>query len=350
LADNIKKILELNDIKASAPCRIDLGGTLDIKTFYYPLRHFMPCTFNIALDLRTHVKLLPFEAKKVKITSHGFENAEFYLDKAPFDHPLGLMFAIASYFLTGGGVHIVIESSSPPKSGLGGSSAAAIALVAAFSKLLNHTGEAEISKKDTAILSHAIEESVAGVPCGLQDQLAAAYGGVNAWYWKAGLTESIFEKKQIYNEKESKDLEKRILIAYCGIPHESKDVNSKWVKQFLAGKNRNLWIEIAQCTNSFIEALSRYDFQMGASIMNKETRIRRKMTPEVLDGVGVKLVDSAVKNRCGARFTGAGGGGCIWALGEENNITELKTEWENIVKKNENASILNTKIDLKGVL
>lgn len=349
MADNIKKIIELKDIKASAPCRIDLGGTLDIKTFYYPLRHFTPSTFNIALDLRTHVKLLPFEDKKIKITSQGFESAQFPLDKAPFDHPLGLMFAIASYFVEGG-VHIVIESSSPPKSGLGGSSAAAIALVAAFSKLLSHMGETKISKKHTAILAHAIEESVAGVPCGLQDQLAAAYGGVNLWYWKADLTESIFKRKQIYNEKESKELEKRILIAYCGIPHESKDVNSKWVKQFLAGKNRNLWVEIAQCTSSFVDALSKHDFQMGASIMNKETSIRRKMTPEVLDDVGVKLVDSAIKNRCGARFTGAGGGGCIWALGEEKNITKLKPEWKDIVIKNEDALILDTRIDLKGVV
>ena len=349
MADDIQKILELKDIKASAPCRIDLGGTLDIKTFYYPLRHFIPSTFNIALDLRTHVKLLPFEDKNVKITSQGFESAQFPLDKAPFDHPLGLMFAIASYFVAGG-VHIVIESSSPPKSGLGGSSSAAIALVAAFSKLLNHMGETKISKKNTAILAHAIEESVAGVPCGLQDQLAAAYGGVNLWYWKTDLAESIFKRKQIYNEKESKDLEKRILIAYCGIPHESKDINSKWVKQFLAGKNRNLWIEIAECTSNFAGALSRQNFQMGASIMNRETSIRRKMTPEVLDGVGVKLVDSAVKNRCGARFTGAGGGGCIWALGEEKNILKLKSEWKDIVTKNENASILNAKIDLKGVV
>ena len=42
-------ILESRPIEASAPCRIDMGGTLDISTFYLPLRHLYPCTLNIAI-------------------------------------------------------------------------------------------------------------------------------------------------------------------------------------------------------------------------------------------------------------------------------------------------------------
>ena len=50
-----------------------------------------------------------------------------------FEHPMGLMFAIAAYFRAGG-IHIQIESASPPRSALGGSSAAAVALVAALAE------------------------------------------------------------------------------------------------------------------------------------------------------------------------------------------------------------------------
>jgi D-glycero-alpha-D-manno-heptose-7-phosphate kinase len=104
-----------------------MGGTLDIDTFRFPLHHFSPCTFNIALNLRTRVCLLPYRAGMVKVSSKGFKAAEYPFDQAPFDHPLGLIFAIAAYFRAEG-VHIVIESSSPPRSALGGSSAAAVAL------------------------------------------------------------------------------------------------------------------------------------------------------------------------------------------------------------------------------
>ena len=131
MSNKLRKLLETQPIEASAPCRIDMGGTLDIPIFYYPLRYLSPCTFNIALEHRTRVRLLPYTGNLVKISSAGFEDAEFPQDSAPFNHPLGLMFATAAYF-NAGGVHIEIESASPPRSALGGSSSATVALVAAF--------------------------------------------------------------------------------------------------------------------------------------------------------------------------------------------------------------------------
>ena len=182
MAKTLKRILEKRPVKASAPCRIDIGGTLDISTFYFPLRHLSPCTVNIAINLRTQVILLPHAGGKIKISSQGFKSAEYSLDSAPFSHPLGLMFAVAAYFRQEG-IHITIDSASPPKSGMGGSSSAAVALVAAFLKSLD---KRSYSKKDIALLAHAIEGSVAGVPCGIQDQLAAVYGGIHAWNWRGG--------------------------------------------------------------------------------------------------------------------------------------------------------------------
>ena len=135
-SDNLKKRLEDGHIEASAPCRIDMGGTLDIPTFYYPLHHLNPCTFNIALNLSTSVRLLPYNQGFIKISSRGFKDAEFPVHAAPFSHPMGLMFATAAYF-NAGGVHVDIVSESPPRSGLGGSSVAAVALIAAFGKLMS---------------------------------------------------------------------------------------------------------------------------------------------------------------------------------------------------------------------
>ena len=132
-----RKILESEPIEASAPCRIDMGGTLDISTFSYPLRYLAPCTFNIALGLRTRVRLQSYSRGRIKVSSRGFKDAQFSADAAPFDHPLGLMFATAAYF-NARGIHIDIDSQSPPRSALGGSSVAAVALVAAFSKLMAH--------------------------------------------------------------------------------------------------------------------------------------------------------------------------------------------------------------------
>jgi D-glycero-alpha-D-manno-heptose-7-phosphate kinase len=200
------------------------------------------------------------------------------------------------------------------------------------------------------MLAYAIEGSVAGVPCGLQDQLAAAYGGINSWYWIDGTKGPCFKKKTVYQKKYFKNFEKHLLLAYCGIPHASRDINSKWVKQFVSGRHRELWIEIIACTHRFIDALNKYNFEYAAESMNKEMVLRKKLTPEVLDSMGKRLVVSAVNNNCGARFTGAGGGGCIWAIGEEENIVKLKREWEAILSKRKEALMLDVDIDSKGLL
>ncbi|MGD8725250.1 MAG: galactokinase, partial [Desulfobacterales bacterium] len=307
MTNKIQQILENEPIEASAPCRIDMGGTLDIRTFYYPLRHLSPCTFNIALDLRTRIRLMPYHKGRIKISSKGFKSAEFSIDRVPFTHPLGLMFAAGVYF-NANNVHVRIESQSPPRSALGGSSAAVVALIAALSKLCQKASDAPpFTRSQMAILTQGLEESVAGVPCGFQDQLAAIYGGVNVWKWPTGVEDPQFRKKVVVPKRWHKHFERHLLMAYCGKPHISKDINGRWVQQFLAGKFRRLWIDIVSVTQQFVMALTERNYALAGELMNRETAIRRKMTPDVLDEIGIRLVQSARSQGCGARFAGAGG-------------------------------------------
>jgi D-glycero-alpha-D-manno-heptose-7-phosphate kinase len=350
MTNKFKRILEKAPIEASAPCRIDMGGTLDIRTFYYTLRHLSPCTFNIAVALRTRIRLLPHHNKRIKISSRGFKSVEFPIDRAPFVHPLGLMLAVAVYF-NAENVHIQIESQSPPRSALGGSSAAAVALIAALSKLWQQASAAKLlTRPAIASLAHGLEESVAGVPCGMQDQLAAIYGGANAWIWPVSTEDPQFRKKMVLPKRSHNDLAKHLLLAYCGKPHESKDINSRWVHQFLSGKFRKFWAEIVGCTRQFVSHLADRNYMKAAELMNRETAIRRKMTPEVLDKIGVQLIKTAVSHNCGARFTGAGGGGCIWALGDVKHIDSLRPIWEEILSSEKEGGLLEPKIDSQGLV
>jgi D-glycero-alpha-D-manno-heptose-7-phosphate kinase len=345
----LTNLLKEAPIKTSAPCRVDMGGTLDIRSFYLPLGYLSPCTVNMALTLRTTVTLLPYDAGMIRVTSKGFDSAAFPLDTARFNHPLGLVFAVTSYF-RGEGVHILIESASPPRSSLGGSSVAAVALVAAFGAAGAKIGLGpQLSPAQTALLAHAIEESVAGVPCGTQDQLAAAFGGINAWYWKDGLAGPAFEQKPLLREEGLSNFGKHLLVAYCGIPHESKNVNTRWVSRFLAGESRDKWAEITQLTHRFETAVKNLDIPVAINAMNREMAIRREMTPDVLDDIGELLVASANRSGCGARISGAGGGGCIWALGDPLSINNLRTVWEPILATRSDARLLDTGLDARGV-
>ena len=343
---NFQSLLESQGpVTASVPCRIDFGGTLDLSTFYLPLAHLSPAGFNLALDMRTRVSLTPYARRRVKVVSRGFEPAEFDQGQAPFDHPMGLIFACAQYF-DAGGICISIESSSPPRSALGGSSSASVAVLAAFFQALGR----DIDAEQLAWLSHYIESSVAGVVCGVQDQAAAAFGGANLWQWKLNRTGPAFERIPAFGTPEELEpVNDHILVAYCGIPHVSKNINKQWVDSFIKGETRQNFMSIAEITKKFFHAFQGGDYSLAADLMNQETQIRLEITPEVLDNTGKKLFESARQFHCGARFTGAGGGGCLWAVGEAENLVPLKELWKKLLAPVQNAQILDTRIDPVGI-
>jgi len=342
---NFKPILEKKTVHTSVPCRVDFGGTLDISTFFMPLAHLKPATLNLALDMRTHVRLLPWQPGRIKISSRGFDHMERDRHDYSVDNPMGLMFAVAQFF-NARGIHIVIDSSSPPRSALGGSSSAATAVIAAFYTVLDKP----VDPKQIAWLAHYIESSVAGVPCGVQDQTAAAFGGANLWEWGFGDTGPKFNQLPLYDtDKDLEALNRHMLVAYCGIPHESRDINGKWVRAFKKGGVVSEFRDIIQITREFTSALKDKDFTNAGALMNQETRIRSKMTPEVLDNTGKKLFEKAEELNCGARFTGAGGGGCLWAVGEMDCIDALRTSWQDILDQVQSGLILDTAIDARGI-
>ena len=340
-----RKILESGPVTVSAPCRIDMGGTLDIRTFSNALQHHGPCTVNIALDLRTTVRIAPYARGRIRVSSRGFRDAEFPAGRAPFRHPLGLMFAVAGFFQADG-VHISVHSASPPRSALGGSSVAAVALVGAFTQTRRRPA---VAGRSVALIAHSVEESIAGVPCGLQDQLAAVFGGINAWHWLAPPQTGVFRRETLIPRRGMRRLERHLIAAYAGVPHVSADINGRWVRQFISGRRRQEWVEMIACTRSFAEALRRWDFAGAAAAMNREVDLRRRMTPAVLDGLGRQLVAAARRCGCGARFTGAGGGGCLWAIGEADALSRLRPAWQDILCVRRHAHLMDARVAREGI-
>jgi D-glycero-alpha-D-manno-heptose-7-phosphate kinase len=346
---NIHGILQNQPVSASAPCRLDFGGTLDISSFHYPMRTLAPCTVNLSLDLRTTVQLTANSDDRIRISSAGFDDAAFDAGQAPYDHPLGLMFAVTDYF-GATGVHIDIHSTSPPKSGLGGSSVAAVALIAAYSKVLEIKKRSPLSREQMVLLAHAIEQGVAGALCGFQDHLAAAFGGVNRWNWPAVPGRPPYVRHPLLDEAAVVRLNPHLLVAYLGITHVSKDVNSTWVRQFIGSHSRQQWHEIIFLTTAFADAIARWDMRAAAEAMIRETAIRKTMTPHVLDSMGDRLAAAATEATCGARFTGAGGGGCLWAIGETDAIAALRPIWETLLADRSTAALLDCRLDDRGVI
>ncbi len=346
----VKEILKNNKVKASAPCRIDAGGTWDIKAMALAFEKYSPSTFNIALNLRTHVSLLPFKAGMVKITSEGFpEGVKYKSGKMDLAGQFGIFFAAVNYFGFSG-LEVKIHSESPVRSALGGSSTALVALITALSKLNKIlSGKKCLSRKDILNLGYHLEDGISGGNCGMQDQAAAVYGGVNGWRWNYSSRSEPVIREKLLDGKGIKDLSERILVAYSGKWHVSATTNRIWLNNFLSGKTRNGWIEANNVIRQLVSSVKKMDWPESVKLVREEMKIRKKITPDALIPETDKIIKDAVRAGCGARFAGAGAGGSVWALGESEDILRLKKIWKKNLSLVKGAYILDCAVDPRGV-
>jgi len=331
-------------VKASAPCRVDCGGTLDLDPFSLSLNPLGPATFNLALDLPTRVEARSGAGGVRKVVSSGFAVQEAGEgEEVDYGGPLGFFFLAMDYFGLRDCV-LTIRSDSPPRSALGGSSAAILASVAALARLAGR----RLSRLEAVNLAHLIESALFQVPCGRQDHLAAAYGGVHLWTWSPGSKRGHSGRKLLKGQAYPR-LEKRLLVAFPGQTHSSADVNGVWTRGFISGRHREAWRRTARLTQDLAKAVARGDWRAAARALGEETGVRLELTPEVLPPLARRLYEAARELGAGARFSGAGGGGCVWALGPRARIEELKPVWEALLAGVPEARLLPSRIDRQGL-
>jgi D-glycero-alpha-D-manno-heptose-7-phosphate kinase len=308
-----------------------------------------PVTLNIALSLRTRVELLPFEDGLVRVSSEGFRDTEAHDFKTlPFDSDFGLFYAAISYFGFHG-LEARIASDSPSKAALGGSSTALVALIKALSKLAMLAGRVPLSAKDLLHLAYHLEDSTSQGKCGIQDQAAAVFGGVNLWQWHFGNRHAPYKRTPLLDRKGQRELSDHLLVAFSGKSHVSARINRGWLKGFLSGKTRAGWVEANGIVRRLALALGERRWDRAAGLLREEMAVRRDITPDALIPVTDKLIRQAEQAGCGARFAGAGAGGSVWALGEKNRVQKLRTVWGSTLAPIRGAGILECAVDPRGV-
>jgi D-glycero-alpha-D-manno-heptose-7-phosphate kinase len=346
---SLRDLLSQEEIEASAPCRIDAGGTWDIKALALPMERLEPVTVNAALDLRTSVVLAPYKEGWVKISSDGFPRGKAYqMGQIPFEPPFGLFFAAISYFGFHG-LEVRIRSQSPVKAALGGSSTALVALTKALVKTSVMCGGKNLSPREILHLTYHLEDGVAGGGCGVQDQAAAVYGGIHMWKWRYSARTSPFARTSLLNRGGQKEFSKRLLVAYSGKRHISSITNRDWIKGFLSGRTREGWITVNEIVHLLARAIMEQDWERAADLLMEEMALRKNLTPEALTPITMEMVRHAEQARCGARFTGAGAGGSMWALGKAKNIHRLRKKWEETLAPVRSAMVLHCQVDPLGV-
>jgi len=294
-------------VHAYAPTRIDLaGGTLDLWPLY--LLYPGALTLNLAVSRYAHCVVGPRRDRRIVLVSRDNEEREEFATLAVLKKRgrsrLPLLAELVAHFAPPKGLRLTTWSEAPAGSGLGGSSALAVAVCAAMSRWRR----ARISPAEWIPLARDIEARVLGVPTGEQDHYPAVYGGAAAIHLEPGRTRREALRVDL------KGLESRLLLVYTGKPRRSGINNWEVFKNTLDG-SRRLRSNFEQITATAIamrKALLREDWNEVARLLAQEWRTRRRNAP----AVSTPFIDRLIRlgRRRGAqaaKVCGAGGGGCV---------------------------------------
>jgi len=164
-----------------APVRISFGGGgTDLAAYY---AHFGGFVVSAAITRYCYVVACPSIDGGIRINSADYHTWETYprgvIPPVDTDRPLPLPKAAIASFADHGlretGVELFLASEVPPGTGLGSSSAMAVALVQALAAYLGIS----MDSLDIAEMACWLEIEQLGLPIGKQDQYASACGGLN---------------------------------------------------------------------------------------------------------------------------------------------------------------------------
>lgn len=289
-------------IMARAPVRnADLGGWRDTRLFKSGK------VMNMAIRLYTYVSLVPTEEHGVHIESHDIGDTEYVRSVRDIEYAgtLGLLKAAISSSGATGHFRLIVRSEAPPASGLGSSAALS---VAALGALYRHLGKMLLPSQ-IAANAQRLETEFMKLECGVQDQLAAAFGGINfieVNYPDARVTPVPVSDATLC------DLETRMLVVYTGKSHFSSETHKKVIENFERGDPQVLRAFEGLDTTAEMgtEALMRGSIPQYAEALDRNWEFQKQLDPSITTPAVDDLVQKAEKLGCiGFKLNGAGAGG-----------------------------------------
>ena len=224
------------------------------------------------------------------------------------------------------GLKIQIESEIPLGAGLGSSSACCVAGAAAIFNLFG-----EISKKKILELAIEAEKTIYQNTSGA-DCTVSTYGGLME-----------YDKNNGFRKIEDKP-NFQLVIANSDIEHSTESMVSK-VKEF-ENQNKDKFYELSSLESKLVNDVLKLIKENKIKEIGEKVNLNQKFLEEI--GISNEKLEDMIKigqtSSYGAKITGSGGGGCIFALANESNLENTLKEFTN--KKYE---CFATKIDFKGL-
>ena len=205
-----------------------------------------------------------------------------------------------------GGLNLRIRSSIPQSVGLGSSASVSVASAAATSLLLKGELDLELIRR----AAHLGESLVHYRPSGI-DTTIATYGGGGIYTRSEGFRSMSLNLDEILiintgKARRTGDLVRRV--------KEFRDAHGEEFEKILEDAERIIW--------EAVDALKARDLELIGNLMLRNQELLRRV------GVSSKEIEDVIElcmrfGALGAKLTGAGGGGCVIAVAEDEKIPQL---------------------------
>jgi D-glycero-alpha-D-manno-heptose-7-phosphate kinase len=293
-------------LRAKAPLRLSFaGGGTDVSPF--------PETeggsvLSTTINRYAYGTLRPRSDDQIRIRSLDFGMTVTHSreDLNVYDGKLDLVKAAIIHFgVPPHGFDLFLHTDAPPGSGLGASSAMAVALVG----LLNDWRAEAMGAYQIASKAHWIERLEMGIKGGLQDHYSAAFGGFNfiEFLASAVTVNPLRIPEEIQNE-----LQYNLLLTFTGKIRLSAQIIEDQVERYRSGLEDSVEAlrEIKRLSVEMKRCLLEHRLSDFGPLLDEQWRQKKRMSPRISTPELDEIYEAALKaGAAGGKVTGAGGGG-----------------------------------------
>jgi len=224
------------------------------------------------------------------------------------------------------GVDIHLHSDLPAKAGLGTSSSFTVGLLS----VLNALKGKMVSKRQLAMDAIHIEQNLIKENVGSQDQVCAAFGGLNKIEFNEEHDFIVYHmtiKKEKYNM-----LQDNLLLFFTGFSRIASQIAEEQIKK--TPKKEKELTKMHEMVNQAVEILGSSDTDLTdfGKLLHETWMIKRTLTDKISNATLDKIYNRGIKAGAhGGKILGAGGGGFILFYVEPEKQASVKKELKDLL-------------------
>lgn len=261
----------------------------------------------------------PFFPDKTRIVWNRIEEVVHHSDIL---HPS--VRAILKYLDIENGIEIHHSGDLPSRSGLGSSSSFTVGLLNVLAELQGNS----FNKAGLALEAVHIERDVMMENVGIQDQIAAAYGGFN--HTTINQDGSFLIKSVVFDRM--KELESHCLLFFTGVSRTASDIAADTIAAQRDGSKLLAMTTMQMFVDMALEKIANADWFGFGFLLHESWMLKRSLAKNISPQFVDDIYDRGRKaGAIGGKLLGAGGGGFMLFFAEPETHDKIRSELKELL-------------------